>query len=686
MANINNLLTDDGKRPITVMFPKDDLQYRFDFRNWIIADDAEVDINSTGTIMTIKKFNPKSWIARTNESDMSNTHIAEIAKHWKFELKGMEALYATGKINMWQFRQSTDEGGIYYVRGFMPNPWFNNGNAYFLSRPWDSDIPSGKFRDGDNQPLGSKYCGLLLDGFKDRYPLESFFNAWSTYQFCVGIYCEGDEVIDISDTPVSIIMHPINPINDPCNYVCYDVYNGNKLVYHADKNVMNTLILPYKGKKITYNDAKEDISFNRSYYVIGSNSKINSDSDVDQLLILPNPSELSDLYDYDIIDLKLCVDAENSQEYFDWIQSCVNKRNGSPYEEDNIGDIRDRKSLKGILAGIKLNNDDEHHLVVTVDYDSSKSASSPIDFLTFDYSKAYNEYERSAKINYLDIKFVSGRITTALRAFNNFRGHLNFIYENGKPGPKYGFAPTQLLDTFSWGCQLEILKREWIYWNECWFLQSTFEYNSNIKEIQSEDGQFILPRNQNGHYDNSEEYGEYSWPTSSLRLEPKDKTHNIFTRVFLDCNNLQRIEPIIDAKYLPCPESCSGCFDGCTSLYYLRLKNINCFDWDFTSLISLDADSIKYIFDNAQDLVSIKFDESHTNPNNKIYKRVEETDEYIAIDDEYDFVNIRTKKSLNGLKIKCPEQWRDKITNDMVKSINEKGWKVFINDQEYIAS
>ena len=44
----------------------------------------------------------------------------------------------------------------------------------------------------------------------------------------------------------------------------------------------------------------------------------------------------------------------------------------------------------------------------------------------------------------------------------------------------------------------------------------------------------------------------------------------------------------------------------------------------------------------------------------------------------YDYINIRSSKSVDGLNIYCPETWRDKITPEMITDINAKGWTVYI--------
>lgn len=84
---------------------------------------------------------------------------------------------------------------------------------------------------------------------------------------------------------------------------------------------------------------------------------------------------------------------------------------------------------------------------------------------------------------------------------------------------------------------------------------------------------------------------------------------------------------------------------------------------------NLDVESIKYIFDNAEDLVTYKYNSANIDPNNVLSGYP---------DIQWDRINIRSSISENGLTINCPIEWQDKITTEMVSQMNAKGWTVQI--------
>ena len=75
-----------------------------------------------------------------------------------------------------------------------------------------------------------------------------------------------------------------------------------------------------------------------------------------------------------------------------------------------------------------------------------------------------------------------------------------------------------------------------------------------------------------------------------------------------------------------------------------------------------------------QEIKNIKYNESNVDYNNV-------SDSYPNL--YFDAINFRSSLSQNGLEINCPSEWQDKITDEMVRNINVKGWTVKINGITY---
>ena len=108
--------------------------------------------------------------------------------------------------------------------------------------------------------------------------------------------------------------------------------------------------------------------------------------------------------------------------------------------------------------------------------------------------------------------------------------------------------------------------------------------------------------------------------------------------------------------------------EGCDQLTDVRIKNLNHGDWIFDNverngvkgyLPNLDQDSVEYLFKHLYDLTTNNPDLTYTDDNN----------------DEYG-----QNPWVDHANLYCPEQWRDKITPEMIDEANLKGWSVYINN------
>lgn len=137
------------------------------------------------------------------------------------------------------------------------------------------------------------------------------------------------------------------------------------------------------------------------------------------------------------------------------------------------------------------------------------------------------------------------------------------------------------------------------------------------------------------------------------------------TQMFNGCNNITVIGPVLDFRYLVQDKTT---FANGNKIEDIRIKNLNHCDWIFDGvernnvngyLLNLNSDSIEYLFANLYDLTS-------NNPD-LVYGQVS--------DEEYG-----TNPWIDHANLYCPEQWRDKITTEMVSEAQLKGWSVYINN------
>ena len=149
-------------------------------------------------------------------------------------------------------------------------------------------------------------------------------------------------------------------------------------------------------------------------------------------------------------------------------------------------------------------------------------------------------------------------------------------------------------------------------------------------------------------------------------------------QTFHGCDNLVTIDPVLDAKYIR-----NDLADGSLQVHYafvggdkvedIRIKNLNHMDWRFDgsnyengspmgSLPALNQESITYLFDNLKDL-------------NLHGTVIPELDENNNVLNPYEYMEC---PAVDHANIYCPEQWADKITQEMIDAAAAKNWGVYI--------
>lgn len=706
--------------------------YRTNFNDWYINPDCDIEISEDGLKAYIRKFNPVTWCMRSNEENKTNTNISNIYSHWKLNITNLKSIYnSSNGIDYLQFHPTGATGNTYRVHGVMVCPIMGN-EEWFYRFPWDMGIPNGSWKD---QNGGWSACGYIYDGIKDRSPFNSFSDGWganSNCQMAIGIYKNispdaskyiftdtlptdsssvdmtklyikytiyktnniyqptikddgtvswtdvGDykEIVDISDNPIVIEILPQdnNGVNLH-NTEVWKAYNNNLNVRSTFKSVKNCLSKYYGG--YTSNDK----------LVIPYIFPTPKDTDKTIKYIIPSSYELSDLYDYTPMNLRLEIDSDKNITYVSWINKFL-KNNIQDFYKIELGEQK-----LYTFGGMCVNNDE--NTPIKIYYTSTRYNESYIyyilDGLFYNGGVSTTGISRINNSQLIFTEAASGtyRISVAMRSFQNYQGTMLDIIHLDRNGNRvypgidcqFGFIPIQLNSTFA-KCNVPIIKREWLSWNSCTNIPYAFEMMPNLTEIQSYENDEIVfwPHNVSKTNENCVWPYFYKYTTDSdgniINKQSVNEGYS-FVQAFDRCPNLTRIEPILNVKYFPNEKYVYWAFGNSPNITHVRIKGINNFNWDFTNstnfgLINLDADSIRYIFDNAEDLVNVKYDQNNIDINN------------ISDDGVYfDHKNIRSSISENGLIINCPTEWRDKITADMVSQMNAKGWTVQIAGENY---
>lgn len=675
-------------------------QFRFSWDIFVPQEGVEVNVTDNGQTLEILKFRANKYSLLTNFETSTNTYVGEFFKNWYFKAENLYRLYEDKILaNYHSYPPVGDGKSNYNVRGLMVSPTMS-GNEYFYRFPWDMGIPDGGYKDGPNNYALN--FGWLDDGIRERWGMDSFSDGWgdnNNCQFGIGLYGEPEEgaysenqIIDISDNPLRISLMPVNEgAIDIFGDIVDEVRMGGEVVYKPENTVDNLIIKPFleKGEAVVpgYFGLNQ---FLRKFPLIFINYNDDWVKDLTGEKViwkLPDPDILTDLDNYYPQRLRFYGNFD-LEKYIPWINNklimryiaCIESGCGEfylEYTDENYYKVNGWV-ITGALCGLKISNTEDNPVVFTIDLLTPDNEPYYYRFVNMDFlCKADRSISNlpsvETKINYLKVVIKNAAVSTCFETFAKFTGNIEIIAldENGEQVSNsfdYGFSPTQMDSTFS-GSGIQVLKRENIYWGRVSHLRYTFENCGDLTEIQANEGETVVFKTSLNSYSTSENFNEYSWPFGT-----NDTTgiwQYVCVNIFSNDQKLIRVEPIFDVHYIPIPECMSPAIY-LLNLEYLRIKGINNFNWDFTAgkgwyMPNLNAECIGYLFDNAEDLVSVPFNEAYVNPK-----------KFDGSDEEFDMVNIRTRSSLGGLTVTCPPEWSDKITEEMKQQMAAKGWTVVI--------
>lgn len=594
--------------------PDTDFTYRTSFTNAIINSGWEIEIVSPTTIH-ITKYKINTW----------GIKVSGILKYWRLKVTGIsnqsfpsKAYFGSSGYNIaWNPTQFTSGANIQGMIAMPINRGGDQGEATVASfHPWD--------------------CGTRV--FTTDGILTGLGSDGSYRQTCIGIY--GGTTQDIIDCDITVELLPNNAEWKPYEEESWTAKKDDSTCL-KNKTVENCLKEYYEGYISTQSWGDVIVLPNKQpTYLDNTSAKYK----------LPPASEIVDLYDYDLTKIAWYMNA-TADDYVDWMNNyyeelfneCKNYtiEQLMPYALQAKGHYKSMHLLNPnnpLRVIVPAANPDREDQWVALDgiIRNGISTNSTIQHLQL-------------VIRHTGQKFSTG-FSTGFRLFQSFRGNLDDIIHEDVDGnvvlPKdvnWGFRPTQFNATFS-NAQIPIVKKDWFNISRLCSLAYAFDNNSYINEWQAYEGSEIVisPTNISVNHET------YKWPYYYNENKVGVADGASLTQAFAGCSNLTRIEPIINVTYLG-PLSRYRAFE-IPKVTHLRLKGLNSFDWDFTSsqfnLKSLDTESVKYIFDNLTDIVTIKYDEANVDVNN-VHSSYPDL--------LFDHINFRSNKS--NLIINCPLTW-----------------------------
>lgn len=525
---------------------------------------------------------------------------------------------------------------------------------------------------------GAEWQGLYLQG-----------NPEITSEVKIAVYDDGkldeDGMVDISDNPVVLTILPTNTSVPLWRQECWEYVDSKGQTYPKAKTVENCLMKYYNGSHYSNPDyniyggislESENLGVLDVIHIDAADISLEGyDTMEDVVAEFPDLSEITDLDNYNMQTLKVRArgTAEGNR-WADWL----NGRAASYYLAKDISEEGSSPMLLWrILSGWMLSNDDSHQIVLDIDLsqltDEETHEFLSFDHLMYDYYQILSGSNLDARVN-LKLRITGGEgagtylISTLKRAFWGFLGKLEIEYPDGN-GIRY-IAPTTMDATFCWTSLEEVDLSQIDLSHRLSNMDYAFE-TAFSKRIVSDDTVKITKYNS---INQGTGYNAHSWPVG---LGQGSGSRPTFIQVFNGCGYLTEIGMVMDVSQVPDPASTSSAFFGCSSLVTMRLKGINNFDWDFTPLTSLSQESIQYIIDNAEDQVGTPYDAQ--------YARADNVPSSTTDGALYDYVHIRSSRSVAGLKILAPEEWRARITSEMIQTANAKGWHIYIGDEEITA-
>lgn len=311
---------------------------------------------------------------------------------------------------------------------------------------------------------------------------------------------------------------------------------------------------------------------------------------------------------------------QSNSKFWDEVRECLNYR------------VKDLHNNYGIFVGLLANSNIDGEITLNFRYDDAFTGSE----LAF----------AGSSIEKINFNFKNDKTITSLNKIFNAASSLKEITNNYP----FGCADVSGMVTNS----AVALRNGQINWG--WMSTNSININNQSLSVRSTNTYYFL----DGYNGTTvEQFGDDRFTNENTLVCAGS------TQMFHGCNNITVIGPVLDFRYLVQE---SSTFAKGNKIEDIRIKNLNHCDWIFDGvernnvngyLLNLNSDSIEYLFANLYDLTS-------NNPD-LVYGQ--------ATDEEYG-----TNPWIDHANLYCPEQWRDKITPEMIDEAQLKGWSVYINN------
>lgn len=609
---------------------------------WEINDDWGVEFVTTRKLL-IKKFKIDTWGIRRKWSSATKADYANNT------VRVTGITYLNGNV----IKANADN--LEEVTGFVPAYGTSWGTVWYPGQN-----SSGKYVQG----LVVTGCGIYTESFNQYGDASYDFNRDSSYGIrdnrdhtindgvippgmgvdnargiCIGIfggvqnatdYMDNSNgayrVYDISDHPLTIDLDVVDASAaiDYSSVESWDAYIGDTQVYHKDKTIDNCLKKYKYVKEVATDDFTavqivKDISF-------GNN------------IIVPVPVDFENLFGNSERRVSFNINASNGDFW-----------NAVKQHASNIG----------------------MYLVNT------------------DYDKINGTFQNSNIDGAITIKVLNGGNIAAERMFENtLLSEINFTYVDDE-GIESNNRFTSLNTLFKSTPNLKTITTTYLLQGRD--MSGCFEY-SGIEKIPGiinyasmalhpmTIGEVVVMVTDNltAYYcDGCSNLTKIDRCSESSN--DRFSGYNVITLhsghyMFNSCNKLLTIDPVLDIRYVR-PNDAQNMFNNCTALADVRVKGLNHGNWHFDgstsgdgivhgNLISLDKDSIEYLFANLIDLTARDPDLVYDGSNGNA---------------------VAANPAVDSANLYCPSSWQANITSEMISAANAKGWHIYVGDEELTA-
>lgn len=544
---------------------------KFNFNDWEINTDCEVEIDKIGKVAKIKKFKANTWVLRSKYEGMDNIKFCELFSNWTCKILNINRLVTEGIIS--GYSHDTWGGPKYTAWGLSFSPYDPSSWAYIISYPWELNVPNGTLK---NPNRGALSYGYTADGKNNLFNLTKFntlSSVGTAYQGAFSIYTKTDDVagtiIDVSDYPITIYQYSDGI--DVTSVECWSALFNNEEVYHKDKTFENC----WK----QYNFVKKEttqIGDIEMISIINNNTEI----DTDDGIILPLITNLNDVIKKTDVNGKTLsmlnwnIKIKNVDLWsviLDWY-----KNNTVPYQF--VGTFSSLAFKDSNITGELTLNIDDSNEGLSEDNDGPLYMSA-IDFLKgTDITKVtFNLSERN--------RFTIGQ--------NMFRNATKVIsVETNKP-----ISSVDCSGMFEFCNSLTTYGSNLINWGARGNFNSSngtsnvcycFEYTSSLLEIPS--------------YDQENRFSDSNTIICTS-----------FTPQLFNGSRVEVVGPIIDVRYInPMIKGNAKLMFADSHITDIRIKNLNHATWyldgsgqgdnNHGNMPNLNSESIQYLFDNLIDL------------------------------------------------------------------------------------